>query len=167
MPTFNIIFQPIFDNASSYDYNDDLSVNVATYVYQILTNLTILVTGFLLKDLSAKHFVVIGSSMVFIGLVMTSFVINLGELIITYSIFIGVGLGLLNPATFIAVLSCFNRSRNLAIAVCFSALGLGQMIMPILAKFLLENCSFRVTIACFSATSLIGLIGGKKKNYFM
>jgi hypothetical protein len=67
----------------------------------------------------------------------------------------------MNPATFIAVLSCFNSSRNRAIGVVFASLGLGQMIMPQIAEFLLENFTFRIVISFIAAFSLIGLVGGK------
>lgn len=70
-------------------------------------------------------------------------------------------LGLLNPATFLAVLSCFNTSRNRALGVVFASLGFGQLIMPIFAGFLLENFTFRVVISFVAALSLIGLVGGK------
>lgn len=62
-------------------------------IYEILSNLTVICTGFMMRDLSAKHFVVIGSSLLFVGLVMSSFVINLGQLIITFSIIMGIGMG--------------------------------------------------------------------------
>jgi MFS family permease len=117
-------------------------------------------TGFLLKDLSAKHFVIIGSSMVCMGLLLTSVVVrNLGELIMTYSVFIGIGLGLINPAAFIAIFSCFQNSRKQAIGVVLAALGLGQLIMPLIARSLLQHLSCQVTIICMAALSFIGLIG--------
>ncbi|CAG9799751.1 unnamed protein product [Chironomus riparius] len=151
--TFSIIFSPIFDNS------DDKSVRLAMNIYEILSNLTVICTGFMLRDLSAKHFVVIGSSLLFVGLVISSFVVNLGQLIITFSIIMGIGMGLLNPATFIAVLSCFNASRNRAIGIVFASLGLGQLIMPPIANYLLENFTFRIVISFVAALSLIGLVG--------
>ncbi|KAG5678252.1 hypothetical protein PVAND_007944 [Polypedilum vanderplanki] len=153
LPTFNLLFQPIFD------LTDNVSVTFASYIFEILTNLTILTTGFLLKDLSAKHFVTIGSSFVFFGMLWTSQITNLSELIFSYSFFIGIGLGLLNPACFIAILSCFQKSRNLAIGVAFASMGLGQLIMPHIANILLEQLNYRLTIICMAALSFIGLIG--------
>lgn len=85
--TFNEIFAPIFDNS------DDGSVRLATNIYEVLSNLTVICTGFLMEHLSAKHFVVIGSSLLFIGLVISAFATNLGQLILTFSIIIGFGMG--------------------------------------------------------------------------
>lgn len=67
----------------------------------------------------------------------------------------------MNPATFIAVLSCFNSSRNRAIGVVFASLGLGQLMMPHIAGFLLINFAFQKVISFIAALSLIGLVGGK------
>lgn len=138
---FQIIFEPIFKNSESSP------VNIAVGVFTVVSNITILVTGFLLRDLSAKHFVVIGSSLIFVGLILSSFVRTFSVLLLTFSILIGIGTGLLNPATFVAVLSCFSISRNHAVGFCFAALGFGQFLMPIIANLLLESCGFRATIA--------------------
>jgi hypothetical protein len=62
-------------------------------VFEILSNLIILATGFLMKDLSAKHFVMIGSSVVFVGLLLSAMVTSLGQLLFTYGILLGVGIG--------------------------------------------------------------------------
>lgn len=128
-------------------------------LFQFLTNLTILATGFLMKDLSAKSFVIIGSSMTFLGLVLTSAVTSLIQLIFTFSIMIGVGLGLMNPAAFVAVLSCFTCQRTYAISIGFAALGFGQTIMPMIVKDLLADYGHRPTFFIISGISVVGLIG--------
>jgi hypothetical protein len=130
------------------------------YLFLFLSNLTIVATGFLLKDLSAKHFVIIGSSMTFLGLLTSSFVTSPEHLIYTFSVLTGVGIGMLNPAAFVAVLSCFSFQRSHAISLGFAALGLGQMIMPAMVKELMEKFSPRMTLLIVSGMSLIGLIGG-------
>lgn len=130
-------------------------------LFSFLSNLTIVVTGFLMKDMwTARHFVVIGSSMTFFGLILSSFVTNLTQLIFTFSVTIGIGIGLLNPAAFVAVLSCFTCKRTYAISIGFAALGLGQMIMPMIVKQFLTAYGFRSTIFAVSGLSLIGLVGG-------
>lgn len=103
---------------------------------------------------------IIGSTVLFIGLACSAFVVTIGELIFTYSILCGIGLGLLNPAAFVAVFSCFSASRNRAIGVTFSALGVGQLIMPIIANVIVHNVNYQISIAIISVISLIGLLGG-------
>lgn len=91
IPTFGILFEPFFEG-------NDESAMIVMNLFQFLTNLTILATGFMIKDLSAKNFVIIGSSITFLGLLLSSAVKSLVQLIFTFSIMIGIGLGLLNPA---------------------------------------------------------------------
>lgn len=114
-----------------------------------------------MKDLSAKNFVIIGSSLTFLGLVLTSAVTSFIQLIFTFSIMIGIGLGLLNPAAFVAVLSCFTCKRTYAISIGFAALGFGQMIMPMIVKELLTTYGLRLTVLMIGGISLFGLIGGQ------
>lgn len=68
---------------------------------------------------------------------------------------------MLNPAAFVAVFTCFSASRNHAIGVTFAALGLGQLVMPLIAESVMKNTDFRVGIGVMSLISLIGLIGGE------
>jgi fucose permease len=65
----------------------------------------------------------------------------------------------------VAVLSCFSVSRNHAIGVIFAAMGVGHMIMPVIAEVLLENFSFRSTILGIGSLSIIGLFGGRKVKF--
>lgn len=132
---------------------------VVTNLFQFLTNLTIVVTGFLIKDLSARNFVIIGSSATFAGLVMTSFATSLTQLIFTFSITTAIGLGFLNPAAFVAVLSCFTNQREYAISIGFAALGLGQLIMPMAVKQFLADYGTQPTMFIISGLSIIGIIG--------
>lgn len=114
-----------------------------------------------MKDLSAKNFVIIGCSLTFLGLVLTSAVTSFIQLIFTFSIMIGIGLGLLNPAAFVAVLSCFTCKRTYAISIGFAALGFGKMIMPMIVKELLASYGLRLTVLMIGGISLFGLLGGQ------
>ena len=129
-------------------------------LFQFLTNLTILATGFLIKDLSAKNFVIIGSSITFLGLLLSSAIKSQVQLIFTFSVLTGIGLGMLNPATFVAVLSCFTVKRTFAISIGFAALGLGQMVIPIIVKELLVSYGIRPALVIISLLSLLGHVGG-------
>lgn len=129
-------------------------------LFQFLTNLTILATGFMIKDLSARNFVLIGTSIAFLGLLSSSAVKSSVQLIFTFSVVTGIGLGLLNPASFVAILSCFTFKRNFAISIGFAALGLGQLVMPVVVKELLAIYGMRPTLVIIGVFSLLGHIGG-------
>lgn len=137
--------------------------NSSTFMnlFQFLSNITILTTGFLLKDLSAKSFVMIGTVMVFIGLLLTSFVTTSFQLLFTFPIMIGVGIGMLNPAAFVSVLSCFTRRRVFAISLGFAALKLGQsIVMPAIVKSSIANYGYDATIKLITGLSAFAILGG-------
>lgn len=142
-----------------FEGNDELA-SVVMYLFLFLSNLTIVATGFLLKDLSAKHFVIIGSSLTFLGLLTSALITSPAHLIYTFSVMTGVGIGMLNPAAFVAVLSCFSLQRSHAISLGFAALGFGQMIMPAIVSEIMTNFNPQTTLLIVSGLSLIGLIGG-------
>lgn len=153
IPTFGLLFEPV------YEGNNETAVVVMT-LFQFLSNVTILATGFLLKNLSAKNFVLLGSSLTFVGLLLSTTITTPMQLIFTFSLTIGIGLGLLNPAAFVAVLSCFTCKVIYAISIGFAALGLGQLLMPIFVKFCLQNFGMESTLFIISGVSLLGLVGG-------
>lgn len=153
IPTFGILFESIL-------VGDSESAEIVMVLFQVLTNLTILATGFLIKDLTAKNFVIIGSSLTFAGLLLTAAVTNATQLIVTFSTMISIGLGLLNPAAFVAVLACFTSKRVYAISFGFAALGLGQMIMPLIVQQCLANYGLQATLFIVSGLSIFGIIGG-------
>lgn len=148
-----MMFEPFFAG-------NNTSADTVLNLFHFLTNLTIIVTGFLLKDLSARNFVIIGSSMTFVGLALCSVATSSTQLIFSFSIMVGIGLGLLNPAAFVAVLSCFTCKRTAAISIGFAALGFGQMIMPMIVKHCMENFGLNVTLYIVSGLAVIGLVGG-------
>lgn len=153
IPTFGMMFEPFFNGNNE-------SADIVLNLFQFLTILTIIVTGFLLKDLSARNFVIIGSSMTFVGLVCCSVATSSVQLIFSFSIMVGIGLGLLNPAAFVAVLSCFTCKRTFVISIGFAALGFGQMIMPMIVKYALTTYGYSITLYITSGLAAIGLIGG-------
>ena len=152
IPTFGVLLEPFFEG------NNDTASTVMN-LFTFLSNLTILATGFLVKDLSARNFVFIGSSMVFLGLLLTSWATSVTQLLFTFSIMIGVGIGFLNPAAFVAVLSCFTCKRVYAISIGFAALGLGQMFMPLIVKGMLADYNLPLTFYTVSGLSVFGIIG--------
>jgi len=129
-------------------------------LFNFLNNFTILATAFLMREFSARAFVIAGSSLTVIGLLMSSFVQSVEQLLITFSITTGVGLGLLNPACFVALLSCFTTKRNHAVAITFAALGLGQNVMPYFVSWLIAKFSYKYAIVIISGCAINGIIGG-------
>lgn len=78
---------------------------------------------------------------------------------ISYGFFVGLGLGFINPSSFIAVNSYFSKNRGRAVGLALAGTGLGQMIMPNIVHLLLEYYGFKGTTLILSALALNGVVG--------
>lgn len=71
--------------------------------------------------------------------------------------FTGIGLGLINPSSFIAVNSYFSSNRGRAVGLALAGTGIGQMLMPHVVRLLLDYYGFRGTILIMGALALNGV----------
>lgn len=68
-------------------------------------------------------------------------------------------MGLMNPATFIAVHSYFSTRRGQAVGLAMAGTGIGQMAMPHVVRMILENYGFRGSILIMGGLALNGCAG--------
>lgn len=78
---------------------------------------------------------------------------------ITVSRVTGFGMGLISPATFIAVHSYFSTKRGQAVGLAMAGTGIGQMVMPHVVRVLLEWYGFRASVLIVGGLALNGLVG--------
>lgn len=69
----------------------------------------------------------------------------------------GLGLGLINPSSFIAVNSYFSSKRGRAVGLALAGTGVGQMVMPHVVRILLEQYGFKGTTIVLGALALNGV----------
>lgn len=129
-------------------------------VSSLFLNFSGLITGPLLKSCSARSITMSGSTMVALGLITSSFAYRLWHLLLTYSIFVGFGLGLIVPSSFIAVNQYFSRRKGRAVGLSVAGTGLGQMVMPHVVRILLERYGFEKAVLIMGLLALNGVIGG-------
>uniref|UniRef100_A0A1Y1MIE1 Major facilitator superfamily (MFS) profile domain-containing protein n=1 Tax=Photinus pyralis TaxID=7054 RepID=A0A1Y1MIE1_PHOPY len=128
-------------------------------INSMITNFSGLVTGPILKHYSARKVTLLGIFLTASGMVLSSVATNLIELIISYSVFTGLGLGLIMPATFVAVNEYFTSRKSQAVGLSMAGTGVGQMIMPQVVRFLLDEYGYRGTTLILGALCLNGLPG--------
>ncbi|XP_066990899.2 monocarboxylate transporter 12-B isoform X2 [Anabrus simplex] len=141
-------------------------MGVETTGAAILSNVMIAVVNFsglmlgpLMRRFSFRTVAMAGGIFTASGLMLTSLSTTLVHMIITYSFFVGLGLGLLSPSTFVAVNSYFLRARGRAVGLAMAGTGLGQMLMPQAVRVLLDEYSFRGTVLILGALALNSLVG--------
>lgn len=71
----------------------------------------------------------------------------------------GLGLGFINPSSFIAVNSYFSTKRSRAVGFALAGTGVGQMLMPFIVRHLLDEYGFKGTALIMGALSLNGVVG--------
>lgn len=118
-----------------------------------------LITGPALKMFSARQVAIVGSLLTGFGLILSSMSTKLWHIIVSYGVLVGLGLGLINPSTFLAVNSYFSTKRSLAVGWALAGTGLGQMIMPYVVRVLLDEYGFKGTILVMGALALNGVVG--------
>lgn len=122
-------------------------------------NLTGLITGPLLRNFAARSIAMFGCLLVSIGLMLSSITSSYFQIILTYSFMVGTGLGLIGPAIFLAISSYFTTKKSRAFGFAMAGTGFGQMILPIVVKFLLTEFGFRNAILIMGCLSLNGVLG--------
>ncbi|KYQ56363.1 Monocarboxylate transporter 1 [Trachymyrmex zeteki] len=118
-----------------------------------------LISGPMMKRFAFRQVAYFGSLTVVIGICAAAFAVSLPTLIITYCVIIGIGQGILFPATTLALNTYFRKKRNVAMGFSVTLTGLGPILMPFLIDVLLENFATTgtlLTLAGIASHSLIG-----------
>ncbi|KAF5308921.1 hypothetical protein FQR65_LT00003 [Abscondita terminalis] len=128
-------------------------------VNSMITNFSGLITGPILKKYSSRKVAVLGIVLTAAGMILSSVTTNLVELIISYSVFTGLGLGLIMPSTFVAVNEYFTTRKSQAVGLSMAGTGVGQMLIPQVVRFLLDEYGYQGTTLILGALCLNGLPG--------
>lgn len=102
---------------------------------------------------------IVGSLLTGLGLILSSISTQLWHIIIAYGFFVGLGLGLIGPSSFLAVNSYFSSKRGRAVGLALAGTGVGQMIMPYIVRILLDEYGFKGTTLVMGALALNGVVG--------
>jgi MFS family permease len=114
---FGLLFEALFWRLNSTQVQISLILNLTL----VISNISGIIAGYLTKVITTKTLTVTGTFLVSIGLMMTSYVSNYAIVIFTYSVTVGIGIGLITVATFLAIME--NFSENTTEAVALSSIG--------------------------------------------
>lgn len=134
-------------------------VALVSNISNMVTCFSGLIMGPVLKTYSCRRVTLCGAIITSSGLILTSFATSLFEVIIFYSVFAAFGLGLMYPATFVAIKGYFTSKRGRAVGLSMAGTGVGQMLMPQAVRFLLDEFGYRWTTRIIGALCLHGVAG--------
>jgi MFS transporter, OFA family, oxalate/formate antiporter len=127
-----------------------LVFSVAGFLYFALG----LVSGPLADRFGARLLAVIGMLLTGLGLAVASVARSLPEVYAAYGLGVGLGIGLSYVPILGAVQRWFVRRRGLASGLAVSGIGVGTLVMPPLAAFLIDALGWRaayLVLGCFAA----------------
>lgn len=123
-----------------------------------LAAITGLFYGPLFSRFTYREVALVGSVLVFIGLLTTAWSINFIQYIVTYSILYGIGMGFTQTAGSLALNTYFKEKRRKATGFSFTIAGIGPIVLPHLAVAILPYFGYIGTVISFAGLSLISLI---------
>ncbi|XP_033205041.2 monocarboxylate transporter 14-like [Bombus vancouverensis nearcticus] len=118
-----------------------------------------LISGLIMKKFTFRKVAFLGGLIVAIGICATAFAVSLPAIIITYCIIVGIGHGIIFPATNLAMNTYFRKKRNVAMGLSVTLTGLGPILMPLLIAELLENYATTGTLLIIAGIAIHSLIG--------
>ena len=71
--------------------------------------------------------------------------------------FLGLGLGLIQNASFVSINSYFKVRKSLAVGLAMAGTGVGQTLMPHVVRYLLEHYGFKGACLLLASLSLHGV----------
>lgn len=152
---FGLMFGPYFTSLNESKSRIALVMNLSS----AFLNLTGLFIAPIIRNFTPRKVTVSGSLLVSFGLMLSSFTTSLQQTFITYSLMVGVGLGLIAPALFMAVSSYFTTKKSRAFGFSLAGACIGQMILPHIVRILLTEYGFRGTVLIMGSLSLHGVVG--------
>ncbi|XP_066994368.2 uncharacterized protein [Anabrus simplex] len=152
---FGLLFEGILDKLGAQTTGATVIMNALAAA----VNFTGLVTNHLLQSMSYRMVAIIGGLLFALGVMLTIFTDSMVQIVITYSIISGVGLGLVAPSSYLAFNSYFSKRRALAMGLCQAAIGLGFIAAPPIIQLLLEKYGFRGTMLILGGIALNSVLG--------
>jgi MFS family permease len=152
---FGLLFASFFERIKSSAVEISLVINLTL----VISNFTGIVAGFVMKYLSPKSVAMFGTMCVSCGLLLSSLASSFSEIVVTYSVLVGTGIGLVGPATFMCIIASFSNNRTQAVALSSIGSVIGDIILPQIVGFLLFHHKFSETILTIGFLSLLGTFG--------
>jgi MFS family permease len=110
---FGLLFEAFFWRLKSTQVEISLILNLTL----VISNLAGIISGYLTRAVTTKTFAIAGTLFVSLGLMMTAYVSNFLVVIFTYSLTVGIGIGLVTVSTFLVIMEFFGDKSTEAVAI--------------------------------------------------
>lgn len=120
-----------------------------------VSSFTGLFNGPLFRRFTFREIGLIGAALVFIGLFASAWSTNFLFYILTFSIVYGIGMGLAQSSGSLALNTYFKTKRRKATGFAWTITGIGPIVLPHLAVFVLASFGYKGTVLTFALLSLL------------
>ncbi|TGZ52829.1 Monocarboxylate transporter, partial [Temnothorax longispinosus] len=156
LQVFGLIFKDSFATLNLTATDTSVIINVNLAFGMILG----LINGPLLKIYGYRRVALTGSIMYAVGVILTAFANSFALIIICYGfVYIAIGISMSMSAFSLATNSYFTTKRSRAVGMGMTVTGLGPILMPQIASFLLSYYGIQGTILILGAYSFHSMIG--------
>jgi len=118
-----------------------------------------IVSGPLADRWGARRLAVLGMLLVGIGLVLAAAARTIAEVYVAYGLGVGIGVGFSYVPVIGAVQRWFVRRRGFASGLAVSGIGVGTLVMPPFASYLIEHFGWRETYVALGAFAAVLGVG--------
>ncbi|CAH0562369.1 unnamed protein product [Brassicogethes aeneus] len=125
----------------------------------MVTNFSGLAVAAILRRISIQWVTLIGVFCVGTGMILSGFATEIVHIVLAYGCLTGLGLGLLASSTFLVISQYFTSRKSTAVGLAMSGTSIGQMLMPMLVGFLLNNYEYSGTTIIMGTLSYTGILG--------
>ncbi|XP_060658990.1 monocarboxylate transporter 13 [Drosophila nasuta] len=153
------VFGQLFVGELRRMQEDTFTAALITNLNSLALNFSGLFIGPAIKSFKPRNVAACGCLLVSFGLVLCSFATQTWHFIVGYSGFVGFGLGLISPSTFMAINSYFTTKRGRAVGVSLAGAGVGQVFIPHVVRYFMVNHGFRGAVLAMASLSLTGVFG--------
>uniref|UniRef100_A0A182MSA5 Major facilitator superfamily (MFS) profile domain-containing protein n=1 Tax=Anopheles culicifacies TaxID=139723 RepID=A0A182MSA5_9DIPT len=152
---FGLMFADYLASLGEHAFGAALVMNVCN----ISLNFSGLITGPIIKQFKPRKAAILGSLLTGSALTLCSYSTKLWQIVLSYSVSFGFGLGLIQSSTFVALNSFFRHRKGRAVGFALAGTGVGQILMPLLVQYLLSNFNFRDTTLIIGGLAFNGVVG--------
>uniref|UniRef100_A0AAG5DAK9 Major facilitator superfamily (MFS) profile domain-containing protein n=1 Tax=Anopheles atroparvus TaxID=41427 RepID=A0AAG5DAK9_ANOAO len=152
---FGLMFADYLSTLGEHAFGAALVLNVCN----ISLNFSGVITGPIIKKCKPRKAAILGSILTGTALTICSYSTSLWQIVLSYSVTFGFGLGLIQSSTFVALNSYFRYRKGSAVGFALAGTGVGQILMPLLVQFLLSNYNFKDTTLIIGGLAFNGVVG--------
>lgn len=154
-PSFGLLFGDLLQSLGV----ETTGASVITSTLDSVVNFSGFFVGPVIKTFSYRKVCFVGSVITALGLLLTAPADSMAHILITYSIFGGIGVGLASSSSFVSLNHYFTKKRGQAVGLSMAGTGFGLMVMPQLVRLLLDEYGFRGAVIVLGALAFHSVLG--------